>query len=490
MNFNEAVRRAKWVGGGVRLEFNDIVNDLVSWVLPSLKKPTRVLFIYTNINDSHVASIPFGLASIVGFAENLGYKSVVKTCTSVEQFQELCEFARSYAPEVIAFTSVMTQFKYVAALAEQLSAVRPESLIVCGGVHVTLAPESLFEAPGLDCLILGEGEFAFAEFLGCVDSGADYHHIQNLAYRCGGQLVQNALRPRMESLDALPFPGRKHFPDPHFSFFFTRGCPFNCSYCSNHALAAVYGLTRNTPRYRTPKSAIQEIEEGLCRRPLVRQLEIFDDTFGIDRHWRDEFLRLYKKRIGLPFRCLINPLVVTRSFAEMLRDAGCYTVSMGVESGNEFMRRKVMRRHMSRDQIVRAFRFISEHGMQTLAWNVIGLPGETVQSLRDTVDLNREIQATNPCCQVFHPYPGTHLGDLCSSQDLLDETLLATNFKERMRSVLKFSDEMHALLIHCVEDFEAIVRGTMRMGEEEAERVEGIRPAPASPFREHPVRLC
>ncbi|MCK5083274.1 MAG: radical SAM protein, partial [Candidatus Omnitrophica bacterium] len=239
-------------------------------------------------------------------------------------------------------------------------------------------------------------------------------------------------------------------------FFFSKGCPYLCTYCSNHAIAKRYGSSRNTPRFRSPENCIREIEDVISRFKITT-IGIFDDILGIDRKWRDEFLKKYKEKIRIRFFCLLRANLVDEKFVRLLKNAGCYRISMGVESGNDYIRNTVMNRGLSEKQIIKAFDLCRQYRIQTNSLNIIGTPGETEEMIWDTIHLNRRLRATSSGVNIFYPYKGTQLGDHCFSEGLVNEDLYYSFSSERRSSVLNYPDDFKEKLVYYSRNWEDLI---------------------------------
>ncbi|MFA5099322.1 MAG: radical SAM protein [Candidatus Omnitrophota bacterium] len=423
----------------------------------------NVLFIYTNINGLHDESYAFGLACIVSVARSKGYNAKVIIAREKAAYPEIMEEILAFDPKVVGFTSVSSQFSFVKDIAGLIKKKLPGCITVCGGVHPTINPGCVLEAGSLDAVFVGESEDSFAEFLGMVDRGQDYRDIDNLAYASNGRLQLNKLKPLITDLDRLPYPDKDIYPyiqtlkeTGHAPFLFSRGCPYLCSYCSNHMIAKRYGLARNNPRYRSVRSCITEIEET-ARKFDIKAIWILDDIFGIDRKWRAEFCAEYKKKIRIRYISILRVDVIDDEFMRMLKESGCFRVFIGIESGNDFVRKNIMNRDMTNDRIIRAFKTAHKYGLQTNAINMMGLPGETEEMIWDTIKLNRIIKPTVSCVNIFYPYKGTKLGDSCFDQGLVNESLYAGFSNERRETVLNYSPEYKKKLVYYQENWEKLV---------------------------------
>ncbi len=423
----------------------------------------NVLFIFPNINGTYEESYSFGLAAIVSITKESGYNPKVVYVNTRSGYQDVLSEISAFKPHVIGFSSVSSQFHFVTELAEIIKKDYPHIITVCGGVHSTINPACILESKDLDGVFVGEADHAFIEFLEKVENKCDYTDTDNFAYSVNGKLVKNKLKPLITNLDTLPFPDKEMSPYKEYvecnnytPFYFTRGCPYLCSYCSNHAIAETYGLQRNTPRYRSPALCVSEIEE-VINKISTKLIFIGDDTFGLNRKWRKEFLAEYKSRINVKFMCLLRVDVVTEEFVQDLKEAGCYRISFGIESGNDYVRRDIMHRKLSNKQIVKAFEIVHRYGINTNAINIIGVPGETDEMIWDTIKLNRKIKPSVSGVNIFYPYKGTKLGDECFEEGLVNEELYYSFSKERRETVLDYPEAFKEKLIYYHQNWHCLV---------------------------------
>ncbi|MFA6609422.1 MAG: radical SAM protein, partial [Candidatus Omnitrophota bacterium] len=379
----------------------------------------RALFVYTNIKGFHDDCFAFGLASIVSIARKNGHEAKVTIVRKKEEYSRVLDDIKEFNPKLVGFTAVSSQFGAVKDIASNIKDMSPGIITICGGVHPTINPQCLLESKALDGIFIGESEHSFIEFLDKIDNGRPYQDTDNFAYVKDGKVVANRLKPLINNLDDLPPPDREVYPfedtlkiSGYAPFFFSRGCPFLCSYCSNHTLAKCYGLPKNFPRQKSAELSIREIEDTV-KRFNVKTVWLLDDIFGMNKKWRQEFCEKYKKRVGIKFICQLRVTVIDDEFIKLLKDTGCYRIQIGVESGNEYIRNEVMNRRMSQKQIIDAAKIIKKYGIQMNTLNIIGVPGETEEMLWDTIKLNRKIAPTSSGVNVFYPYRGTKLGDYC-----------------------------------------------------------------------------
>ena len=352
-----------------------------------------------------------------------GHRTALLILSEMDE-DRLARAVEAHRPGLIAISCASPQ----AGLAGRLAAVaraRTDMLIVIGGPHATCDPQGALAMDGVDGVCVGEGEKALAELAGAIEEGRDRLKTPNFWFRDGPDTVKNSVGPPMD-LDSLGHPDRDLFPYARIlarhrevvgaEFMAARGCPFSCRYCANERLSAPYGGAARYFRCRSVERLVDEIEAVRSRYKDVRLIGFHDDIFALKAGWLEEFVRAYSERIGLPFWCNQRPDLLDAGRARALRRAGCVRIHIGVESGSDRVRTGVLGRKIARERIVEAFRAVKAEGMRAVAFNMIGLPGETEADILETIDLNREIRPDWIILSVYYPLSGTVLGDRCLEQ--------------------------------------------------------------------------
>jgi len=441
-------------------------------IKPSFKRDSlKVLYVFTNIDGSHYDSYHFGLATLVSVTKNLGHDVKLSLLSKKEQYNDFKITINEFQPDIVGFSSVSSQFLFVKDLAKIAKDILPNVITIAGGVHPTLSADSLLEADCLDGFIRGEAEIALVDFLDSVSKGFPYKETDNFAYVEDGKVICNELKPLINDLDTLPLPDKEIYPYYENTinligaapFFFTRGCPYTCTYCMNQSFADLYNRKRNFPRYRSPESCIQEIEHVVEKyHKDIEYIFIGDDIFGPNLKWRKEFCTKYKKRIleryNTKFMVLLRvEMCQNDDTLKVLKDAGAFRIFFGVESGDEAQRREVLDRQMTDKTIQKAFDNCHKNGLETLAVNIIGFPEETEEMIKKTVQLNRKLNMTSSGVNVFYPYKGTPLGDFCFENDLVDLDKFNNFSSERRESTLKFPKEHEQMIMRYFHNWDFLV---------------------------------
>jgi radical SAM superfamily enzyme YgiQ (UPF0313 family) len=332
------------------------------------------------------------------------------------------------SPDILAFSSRTTIFDEVT----RLSGYAKESFglpVVVGGVHPTIAPELVARAPEVDVTCVGEGELPFIELCDALNEDRDISAINNLWVRRNGDINKNPTRPMLEDIDVLPFPDYDIY-DKNILYsvavntgpvMLSRGCPYMCTYCCNHAMKQAYPNKKHYARYRSPRNSIGYLKNVLRNLPGIKYINFLDNILPLYRDWFGEFIELYEKEINLPYACRHRHNLVRYEDLVRLKETGCYLIHFGLESGNSEIRKKVLNRQESYEQITRAYEWCHDVGISTLTYNMVGLPGETKTEFLDTIKLNAEVRPNRMVLSVFYPYPHTALHDIAEDSGIMAE---------------------------------------------------------------------
>ncbi len=379
----------------------------------------RVLFIYPNIGQ--IVQYNHGIASLSAVLKQTGHKTSLFVANDNLYFK-LKNKISSYKPQVICFSIVSNYWSLSCSLAKKIKKDF-DIKIFAGGMHCSIFPQSYDVNSPFDGICRGEGEEALLELVERIETQQIYLDVRNFWFKHDGKLIKNEIRPMIENLDILPFPDRDIFPDTQQDekrFMLSRGCPFACSYCSNKAYHELIKGKGKIIRRHSVDKAIEEITHTVKKyNPKIVHFD--DDSFNIDKEWFCEFTKKYSDKSPPPFRCNTRPELITEPAIQLFKKAGCSQINIGIESGDPEIRKNVLKRHMSNEQIINAFKLAKRYGIKTYSFNMVGIPGETMNSFRKTINLNQIIQPDKLQISIFYPYPGTELGDLCIEKGYLDK---------------------------------------------------------------------
>lgn len=332
-------------------------------------------------------------------------------------------------PDVIAFSITTAEFPFMKDMGTRLRA-SSDKIIICGGCHATFCPDVINE-PYLDAVCIGEGDKAFPEFIEALASGNSLETIKNIWTKKEGRVFKNDVRPLIDDLDSLPFYDREiYLRYPlyakkgrevlyHLVVNAGRGCPKSCSFCFNKSYNNLYEGKGSIVRRRSVDHLITELK-NLKHSANVRFITLDDDSFTLaPREWLHDFCAAYKKEIGIPFKINSTPTALDEDRIKCLKNAGCFAVKMGIESGNQTVRNRILKKNLKEESIVEAARLLKAHGLRFQTFNIVGSPGENIDMAFETYALNRRIRPDFTWCSLLNPYPGTDIYELCIKDDLM-----------------------------------------------------------------------
>ena len=363
----------------------------------------------------HPLNVPLGLAYLAAVAEKNGYAVKVVDCLPVDMdYDEMKREVATFEPEIVGITSVTATYSSALKAAHASKESFPEALTVLGGPHATFMDiNTLNECADVDVVVRREGEETFLELARCVAKEKKLDEVAGITFRKNRKIVQTPDRPFIQNLDELPFPALEHFPLNKYQIFgktylpiiTSRGCPFQCAFCSTSRMVG------KTFRARSPKNVLDELEV-LRDKHGAESFVFYDDMFTFDKKRTHKICDEIKKRkFRLPWDCTTRVDQVSRELLAKLREAGCQEIFFGVESGSQKILDAVNKK-TSIEQNEKAIKLAKEAGLFVEISVVIGYPGETRQTLKQTLDFIRKVKPDDAALCVATPYPGTALRTL------------------------------------------------------------------------------
>jgi radical SAM superfamily enzyme YgiQ (UPF0313 family) len=270
---------------------------------------------------------------------------------SDEEFELALRVIREKGADLVGIGFMSSLYPMALEATKRIKTAFPSTPVLWGGIHPTSAPEDCIG--DVDYLCVGEGEVAAVELCRALRDGGDTTAIPNIWANLNGQIHRNKPRPLIQDLDWLPYPdvrdenkfyiegGRVRIEEPwkrtaEYRIYFSRGCPYNCSYCYVSILRDVYEEKgRQFYRARSVEHILGELKVIKETFPKVARIKIDDDTsFAFGESWMEEFLARYPAEVGIPFECLLIPPMLRPDMIERLMGAGLVRVQTGIESAS------------------------------------------------------------------------------------------------------------------------------------------------------------
>jgi radical SAM superfamily enzyme YgiQ (UPF0313 family) len=358
---------------------------------------------------------PLGLAYLAAAVRDRHEVRIVDAEVLGWTERELLDEVARWSPQVVGLTVVTPALPRVLSICRALKAKNPSVITVLGGPYPSACPIETLECEAVDVAVAGEGEQTFLELLDALEGGRALSEIPGLAFRGAAGPVATPPRERIRDLDAVPLPARDLLPieryrpsplhyraQPALSVVCGRGCPWRCTFCS---CAKVF---RGKFTVRTPAGVAAEVRH-LVDRYGAREILFWDDTFGLTREWTLELCDLLRP-IGVGWSAWMRVDLVEPDVLAHMAQSGCWHVSYGVESGNQAVLDGI-RKGFRVEDVKRAFRWTREAGIEARGTFILGLPGDTWDTMMETVELAVDAGADYAQFQYLTPYPGTELWD-------------------------------------------------------------------------------
>ncbi len=359
---------------------------------------------------SHPPFIPLGIAYLGAVAEKAGHQVKVIDCQAEKLTYETFRDRIAQTPsDVIGVTATTLLYKSAMKLITIAKEVQPQTVTMLGGSHGTFWDENaLKEYPSLDIVVRKEGEQTLIELLDKLENQSDLSKVLGITYRDGDIIVRNEDRPFIEDLDSLPFPAHhllplenlKHNGKILFPLVTSRGCVYWCDFCST---VRMFGRGY---RMRSPKNVVDEMQM-VHDKYGIDQVTFYDDAFSVDRNRVVKICEeLHTRKLKISWDCGTRVDMVDRELMKTMKDAGCIAVWLGVESGSEAML-GAMNKRIKLDQTRLAYKTAQQVGLITIANVVLGFPGETEQTAKETVRFLQQLNPDDVGFYIATPYPGT-----------------------------------------------------------------------------------
>ena len=358
----------------------------------------------------HELAPPLGLMAISAYIKQFGYDEVeLLNGQTPAGFTDdkIIATLRRFNPAVVGITTPTMLYYNVARVARLVKANLPTAKIVLGGPHLICYGGETFSRPEFDFGVVGEGEPTFLELLQALEGNVAMGDIDGLIWKRGDEVVENPPRTFTKSLDDLPMPDfslfdlKQHripYDDLHPSgiIMSSRGCPYRCSFCSlNYAYYRVRG----------PESVVDEMEA--YKNMGYRSVTFNDDTFNVSKLRVLEICRLIQeRRIGLPwsFRGRVDRF--DDEMAQAVAVAGCVRAHFGVEAGTQEILDKTCK-EITLEQVRNAFDLCRKYNISTVAFFILGHPGETREQAKKTIELALDLDPEYVVFTSLMPQPGS-----------------------------------------------------------------------------------
>lgn len=354
-----------------------------------------------------------GLMCIQAFVKQMGHQCEIMVA---DLERNILASLSQKSPGLIGFYGYVGNEGWIRNLSRKIKE-KTKFPIIVGGPCPTVSPERINEKY-IDYLCRGEGELGIRDLLQYLEGGPkNIKSKKNIVFIQEKRQGLKDFYPLISDLDVLPFPDfSSYLKYPRMYRFYReaypimtgRGCPFKCSYCINNRISFLYRGNGKYVRKRSPEVVIGEMKYARRMYGVERYL-IEDENFITDRKWLENFIELYQEEIRLPFVCSVMGALLDTDVISMLKEGGCTGVKLGVEVGNEDIRKILLKKQISNEELETVVKKLQQCKIRVQTFNMVGLPGTDIKDDLKTFCFNLSLGPDFAWCSIFQPYPGTEI---------------------------------------------------------------------------------
>jgi len=360
---------------------------------------------------------PIGLALIAAIMEKSGYAVKLLDANALQLKPEAIAAAVTDA-DVVGITSMTPTIGTALDIARQIKQKSPNLKIVLGGAHVTLLPEdTLASSNDIDIIVRGEGDNTIIDLLQALENNKALDKVAGITHRQDGKIIHTPERKDNVDMDSLPYPAfyllpwRKYQPHPPHGMAMpfgamvtSRGCPYRCAYCSKPVFGSRF-------RAQSPTRVVEEMAY-LQEKFGVKEIAFYDDSFTLDQKRVHAIVDLIiSRKLKIAWTCETRVNLVDKELLKRMKKAGCYAIAYGIESASSEIV-KTLQKDITLKQVEDAIRATREAGIQVIGYFMLGSPGETPQTIQQTIDFAKKLKVDFAQFSVTTPFPGTELYDI------------------------------------------------------------------------------
>ncbi|MBU1626465.1 B12-binding domain-containing radical SAM protein [bacterium] len=340
--------------------------------------------------------------------------------------KRILKFIEESDPDLIAFSVVTDLFEWSLSYARDIKKIKPDVPILFGGVHVSSVPEEVIKQDCVDYAAVGEGELTILDLCNTLENGGDPSKILNLWCKLNDEVVFNPVRPLIQNLDTLPFPDKDLFVrranyTAKYLYWITtsRGCRNNCTFCSNNVLLNLYPERRKYLRRRSVDNVVEELI--WAKKKYDYECIFFtDEIFSFNAKWLAELGEKMQKHLpGVRNFCQAHPSGFTEDICKALKETGCYSLELGVETINPKIRGEFLNRKDSNESIIRCIDLCHKYGIAVSVEHIFGIPTETEDDFLKTAYFYNEHPVERIQCYWLTFYPKLQIRTILEEKGLI-----------------------------------------------------------------------
>jgi len=374
------------------------------------------------------------------------YFNVVIVDANINNFtlQQTVNEILSLSPDVIGISTMSIEYADSAnRLINSIKLGNEDVIVVMGGVHPTVMPENCLKNNNIDYIIMSEGEKRFLNLLNAIQNNEGFEKIDGIGYVQDKKIIIQPHKNYIDNIDELPFPDyslvnyEKYSTNhnkyslynnprylPYAVTITTRGCPFNCVFCSSRSILG------SKCRMRSASNVLQEID-WLVQHYGIKEIIFLDDNLLLNRKRFIEILEgLIERKYNLHWKATNVPaFALDKGLLELMKKSGCYQITLPIESGNQFVLSNIINKPLKLSHAVEVIKQAKKFDYEIACLFVIGLPGETWDQIMETVNFADFIDVDWVVFSIATPFPNTDLYEIAKSKGYLNPKFSFSNFQ-------------------------------------------------------------
>jgi len=391
--------------------------------------PFEKVYEKTSLRGVAPSTPPLGLACIGASLLQEGHKARIFDFNLYDE-KKFIEEIKEFEPNYAGISFVTPLIKEADKVSKIIKKINKKIVVVCGGPHPSSFPESSLKETKCNIAVIGEGEHTIKEIV----NGKKLEKIKGIAYKKNGKIYTNERREFIQNLDELPFPalhlyeiGKYKVPkaiarnNPVAWLETSRGCPYGCIYCNKSIFSRIY-------RAKSPERVVSEFKKA--KQMGFKEIHITDDGFTTDMERAEKICDLLiKEKVNIGWSTITGIRVdrVNQKLLKKMKQAGCYMVYYGIESGNQKIIENI-KKGITLEQVKNAVKWSKEAGLEVAGFFMIGLPGETEKTMQETIELAKSLELDLAKINITIPLPATEMFNKMNEKKLI-KTLDWEKFK-------------------------------------------------------------
>lgn len=381
---------------------------------------------YGKLKDMGTLYPSLGMAAVAAIAELKGCTVKVTDGEALSSsLEDLRKEINAFTPDFVGMPTFATNIDMCHTIARMVKEINPRAKVMLGGAHTSLFVQQALSPPEVDFGIQSEAEIVFDEFLDALDVKNDFTQVRGLAYKdAHGKVHVNPKQKLYPDLNMFPMPARHLFPMEKYhssanlrgkrtlNMMTSRGCPYRCAYCSS---PQIFGQSF---RYLSTENVMKELRQ-LIHDYGADSVQFYDETFTVNRQRVIELCdAMIEEKMTMGWSCFTRANLVDRELLQKMKDAGCYLIFFGLESGVQRLI-DLIQKDITLEQSRNAIRLCKEVGIQSWCSFILGLPSETEVESRQTINFALELDPEYVQFPIFMPWPGTAIYDIAKKHGVI-----------------------------------------------------------------------